>query len=85
MLNIFILPIFNIICRILKYFFFFPIKILAEIEKEITEAILNAIAEDEDESPSQEEMNRLIASLENQKDLEQLASEGNSGSGRQKR
>ena len=30
-------------------------------------------------------MNRLIASLENQKDLEQLASEGNSGSGRQKR
>ena len=57
---------------------------MAEIEKEITEAILNAISEDRDELPSTEEMDRLIASLENQKDLEQLASESNAG-GRQKR
>ena len=57
---------------------------MAEIEKEITEAILNAISEDRDELPSTEEMDRLIASLENQKDLEQLASEANAG-GRQKR
>jgi hypothetical protein len=42
--------------------------ILAEIEKEITEAILNAVSDDDDLT-SVEEMDKLIASLENEKDL----------------
>ncbi len=56
-------------------------QILAEIEKEITEAILNAISQDDEDLTSVEEMNRLIASLENEKDLEELASEAAAGTG----
>lgn len=55
--------------------------ILAEIEKEITEAILNAVSDDEDLT-SVEEMDRLIASLENEKSLEELAAKSG---GRNKR
>ena len=75
---------FSFLYYLLSLFIVQSFQILAEIEKEITEAILNAISEDRDELPSTEEMDRLIASLENQKDLEQLASESNAG-GRQKR
>ncbi len=61
-------------------------QILAEIEKEITEAILNAISQDDEDLTSVEEMNRLIASLENEKDLEELAAEAAaSPGGRHKR
>ncbi len=61
-------------------------QILAEIEKEITEAILNAISQDDEDLTSVEEMNRLIASLENEKDLEELATEAAaSAGGRHKR
>jgi HPt (histidine-containing phosphotransfer) domain-containing protein len=48
-------------------------QILAEIEKEITEAILNAISDDDEDLTNPEEMDRLIASLENEKDLEELS------------
>ena len=61
--------------------------ILAAIEKEITEAILNAVSDDDDvndDLTSVEEMDKLIASLENEKDLESIASQGSSG-GRHKR
>ena len=56
--------------------------ILAEIEKEITEAILNVVAEDENDLTSVEEMDRLISSLENEKSLEDLAAKSG---GRNKR
>ena len=58
--------------------------ILAAIEKEITEAILKAVSDDDDELTSVEEMDKLIASLENEKDLEEIASQGSAG-GRHKR
>ena len=59
-------------------------EILAEIEKEITEAILNAISDDDEDLTNPEEMDRLIASLENEKDLEEVAAEASTG-GRHKR
>ena len=58
--------------------------ILAAIEKEITEAILNVVSEDDDDLTSVEEMDKLITSLENEKDLEAIAGQGSSG-GRPKR
>lgn len=63
-------------------------QLMTDLEQELTEAIFNVIAsDDEDEDnadtsmPNIEDMNQLISSLENEKDLEDLASNNNNNKG----